>query len=80
MAAYNDNLTTVTIEDGVNEINDHAFWSCENLENVTIPKSVKYIHNAAFSECTSLKSVTISKNCNVASDAFPSTVQINYYD
>ena len=80
LAAYNDNLTTVTIEDGVNEINDHAFWSCENLENVTIPKSVKYIHNAAFSECTSLKSVTISKNCNVASDAFPSTVQINYYD
>ena len=80
LAAYDDNLTTVTIEDGVNEINDHAFWSCVNLENVTIPKSVKYIHNAAFSECPSLKSVTISKNCNVASNAFPSTVQINYYD
>ena len=80
LAAYNDNLTTVTLEEGVEEIWHRAFWGCEKLNNITIPRSVKKIEGEAFLECTSLKSVTISKNCNVASDAFPSTVQINYYD
>ena len=80
LAAYNDNLTTVTLEEGVEEIWHRAFWGCEKLNNITIPRSVKKIEEEAFLECTSLKSVTISKNCNVASNAFPSTVQINYYD
>ena len=80
LAAYNDNLTTVTLEEGVEEIWHRAFWGCEKLNNITIPRSVKKIEEEAFLECTSLKSVTISKNCNVASDAFPSTVQIYYYD
>ena len=80
LAAYNDNLTTVTLEEGVEEIWHRAFWGCEKLNNITIPRSVKKIEGEAFLECPSLKSVTISKNCNVASNAFPSTVQINYYD
>ena len=80
LAAYNDNLTTVTLEEGVEEIWHRAFWGCEKLNNITIPRSVKKIEGEAFLECTSLKSVTISKNCNVASNVFPSTVQINYYD
>ena len=80
LAVYNDNLTTVTIEEGVEEICYRAFWGCEKLNNITIPRSVKKIEEEAFLECTSLKSVTISKSCNVASNAFPSTVQINYYD
>ena len=80
LATYNDNLTTVTLEEGVEEIWHRAFWGCEKLNNITIPRSMKKIEGEAFLECTSLKSVTISKNCNVASDAFPSTVQINYYD
>ena len=80
LATYNDNLTTVTLEEGVEEIWHRAFWGCEKLNNITIPRSVKKIEGEAFLECTSLKSVTISKNCNVASNAFPSTVQINYYD
>ena len=80
LVAYNDNLTTVTLEEGVEEIWHRAFWGCEKLNNITIPRSVKKIEGEAFLECTSLKSVTINKNCNVASNAFPSTVQINYYD
>ena len=73
-------LKTVVIEEGVEKIDDFAFSSCEKLENVTIPKSVKYIKDAAFEDCVALKSVTIGKDCVVASNAFPSTVQINYYD
>ena len=70
----------VVIEEGVEEIGEEAFYYNDQLKSVTIPRSVKKIDSNAFAECTSLKSVTISKNCNVASNAFPSTVQINYYD
>ena len=73
-------LDSITIEEGVEEIGEEAFYYNDQLKSVTIPRSVKKIDSNAFAECPSLKSVTISKNCNVASDAFPSTVQINYYD
>ena len=68
------------IEEGVEEIGEEAFYYNDQLKSITIPRSVKKIGSNAFAECPSLKSVTISKNCNVASNAFPSTVQINYYD
>ena len=70
----------VVIEEGVEEIGEEAFYYNDQLKSVTIPRSVKKIDSNAFAECPFLKSVTISKNCNVASNAFPSTVQINYYD
>ena len=77
LLAYTQN---VVIEEGVEEIGEEAFYYNDQLKSITIPRSVKKIGSNAFAKCTSLKSVTISKNCNVASDAFPSTVQINYYD
>ena len=77
LLAYTQN---VVIEEGVEEIGEEAFYYNDQLKSITIPRSVKKIDSNAFAECPSLKSVTISKNCNVASNAFPSTVQINYYD
>ena len=77
LLAYTQN---VVIEEGVEEIGEEAFYYNDQLKSITIPRSVKKIGSNAFAKCTSLKSVTISKNCNVAADAFPSTVQINYYD
>ena len=77
LLAYTQN---VVIEEGVEEIGEEAFYYNDQLKSITIPRSVKKIGSNAFAKCTSLKSVTISKSCSVASDAFPSTVQINYYD
>ena len=70
----------VVIEEGVEEIGEEAFYYNDQLKSVTLPRSVKKIDSNAFAECPSLKSVTISRNCTVGYDAFPSTVQINYYD
>ena len=77
LLAYTQN---VVIEEGVEEIGEEAFYYNDQLKSITIPRSVKKIGSNAFAKCTSLKSVTISKSCSAASDAFPSTVQINYYD
>ena len=78
--AYNSRLKTVTLQEGVEEIGAYAFYADSSLTSITIPRSVNYIEGSAFEGCTALKSVTISRNCTVEDGAFPSTVQINYYD
>ena len=52
-------LENVVIDDGVTNIGNFAFSSCESLENITIPNSVKEIGIGAFSNCKNLESLTI---------------------
>lgn len=53
------NLTTVTIQEGVEEIWLCTFSGCTNLKNITIPSSLKLIGNCAFEKCSSLKTIEI---------------------
>ena len=52
-------FSNITISNGVTEIGNRAFFTCDELTNVTIPNSVKEIEEAAFSECVKLVSVTL---------------------
>ena len=54
-----DDITTVTIPDGVTEIKLGAFKNCTSLQTVNIPESVTNIGIDAFFYCESLQSVTI---------------------
>ena len=54
-----ENLTSITIADGVTSIGDYSFNSCISLTSITIPDSVTSIGNGAFNVCRSLTSVTI---------------------
>ncbi len=54
-----DNLTSITIPDGVTNIGDGAFSGCSSLDSITIPVGVTSINNYAFSNCTRLTSITI---------------------
>lgn len=54
-----DNLTTMTIPDGVTSIGRSAFSACDGLTNITIPNSVTSFGRGAFDCCTSLTSITI---------------------
>ena len=57
--AYNYDLTSVVISEGVTTIGDSAFDDCSSLTSVTIGNSVTTIDDWAFFYCSSLTSITI---------------------
>lgn len=48
-AEYAGVISTVTVNEGIKSIGDHAFYRLENLSSVTLPSSVSYISENAFS-------------------------------
>ena len=48
MAFYNGTFTSVTIENGVEEIGNSAFGNCSKLAKITLPDSIKSVGNDAF--------------------------------
>ena len=54
-----NNLTSITIPDGVTLIGSWAFSWCESLTSLTIPDSVTKIGKRAVYNCTSLTSIAI---------------------
>lgn len=58
---WGQDITAVTIEDGVTAIGHYAFFGCAALTSVTIPDSVTTIGENAFEDCTALTAVTLPK-------------------
>ena len=54
-----EEVTELTIPDGITEINYYTFCGCSGLTSVTIPSSVAHIRSYAFGLCTGLTSITI---------------------
>lgn len=66
-----DQITTITIEDGVTTIGNEAFYRCDSLTSVTIGNCVTTIENGAFERCTALTSVTMSNSVTtIGQEAF----------
>ena len=53
------NLTSITFENGVEEIESDAFWRCVNLVQVDLPESLIKLNSEVFRDCSKLKRVTI---------------------
>ncbi len=87
--AYASSITSVVIENGVENIGNFAFYNCVNLTSVSIPDSVTRIGDSAFKDCTSLSSISVPdtvtqigsyafSQCPLSSFDFPSGMtQIN---
>ena len=61
--AYNNKITSVTINGGVVEVD--GFKNCENLETVRIlADSVREIESSCFANCSNLETVVIGSNVN----------------
>lgn len=72
-SAFNsmEGLISITIPNGVIEIDGYAFINCINLENVTIPDSVTSIGKCAFNNCGRLTSIIIPDSViNIGERAF----------
>ena len=55
--AYSERIETVTIEEGVTDICDGAFVSCDSLTNASIPLSLTKIGKFAFAFCDNFKTI-----------------------
>ena len=60
--SFPSTIHTVIIKEGVTNIGEFAFNSCDNLISITIPNSVTSIGAGAFYGCRALPSFTIPNN------------------
>ncbi len=55
-------ITSITIPEGISAIGKLAFIDCTSLKSITIPDSVTEIGKEAFSGCRALESITVPSN------------------
>ena len=66
--AYADQITTLTVNDGVTSIGTHAFDDFTHLSTVTLANSVTSIGDYAFQGCTSLSNLTLGSGLTTIGD------------
>ena len=75
--ADRENITSVTIEEGVTSIGNFAFDDCYGLTSIEIPSSVTSISDYAFYYCTSLTSIEIpSSVTSIGKSAFYNCISL----
>ena len=57
--AWCEELTSITIPEGVTSIGYYSFKGCSNLTSINIPESVTTISGEAFYDCSALASITL---------------------
>ena len=65
---FSDGKGTITFNDDVTSIGNHAFDGCSGLTSITIPNSVTSIGPDAFSLCSGLTSITIPNSVTSIGD------------
>ena len=59
-----NNLRTVTLNAGVEELDEGAFMQCPSLQEVILPNTLKKIGNEAFRWCLGLQNIVIPNSVN----------------
>lgn len=60
-----NNLTSVSLQEGLICIGDNAFEGCGKLQEISLPDSLQAIGRKAFCSCTSLRSILLPENLRV---------------
>lgn len=62
-------ITGVTLENGLKEIRERAFYGCSQLKDVTIPRSVTSVGVGAFANCIQMTTISVepgnAKFCSI---------------
>lgn len=67
-AFYGSRLSSIDLQDGVQEIGSYAFSECSNLKTLTIPASVTSIYSTFVDKCIYLTDIVVdTKNTKYAS-------------
>ena len=75
--AFRSLITSVSIENGVANIDMYAFEGCSKLTSVIIPASVKEIGYSAFKDCTALGSLIVPNSVeSVGGSAFSGDTEL----
>ena len=56
---YRDDVTTITVEDGVTSIGNYAFYYCQYATELTLPESVTALGSNSFNSCYGLTEVVL---------------------
>ncbi len=68
---YNENMTSVVLNEGIAELNDYSFRGCISLQELTCPSSLRVIHSSAFSGCKGLTNVDFNEGLEqISGNAF----------
>ncbi|MCM1557155.1 MAG: leucine-rich repeat domain-containing protein [Anaeroplasma bactoclasticum] len=71
VGGFSRNITSITILDGVESIDERAFRYCTNLKTLIIPQSVGYIGEDAFIDCNALEYNIYDNGCYLGNDDNP---------
>ena len=78
--AYNSQIQTVVLPEGLVEIQKQAFNNCTALQTINVPSTVQLVAEEAFRNCTSLASLTFTEGGNdlliVEKNAFYATIAL----
>ena len=64
-------IREIRFSQGLLEIGEEAFLSCENLTGAALPETLVTLSRAAFSGCHSLLYVTLPESLRIVEDPFP---------
>lgn len=76
---YCNNLKSIALSEGTNEISSQAFYSCPLVSNVRIPESVQTLYTQAFYNFKNLHDVTISANCPMVDNMITPNFNVRSY-
>ena len=62
---WKDSIKIISIEKGVTNIGNFAFYDCRKLKSIIIPEGVTSIGEFAFQNCINLEDITIPKSVKV---------------
>ena len=58
------NLTSITLPESLQLIDNNAFFDCSGLASIVVPNSVEEINQGAFKGCTGLESIVLPASLN----------------
>ena len=65
---YNEFITYVKIEYGIERIGSYSFYSQQNIQQISFPESLQTIGKNSFSYCSSIQTLTIPTSVKIIED------------